>query len=105
MSRSSSASSSGVLTNFHILEEDHHVAQHVDVARLNPVILSSSSNHCVVKIVASSEILTNFQLRVVQDLGAVPRTETRLTILSNLIDKNTLNTNLSKIVEIKITFC
>ena len=29
----------------------------------------STSNHCVVKIVASSEILTNFQQQVVQDQG------------------------------------
>ena len=34
--------------------------------QLSPVIISSSSNHCVVQIVASSEMLTNFQQQVVQ---------------------------------------
>ena len=65
----------------------------------------SASNHCIVQIVASSEILINFQQQVVQEQGKVTKTETRQKILSNLIDNNTLNTKLSEIVEIKITCC
>ena len=70
MSRSSAVSSSGVLTNSRI--HIHHVAQHVDVACLNPVVLSFHqypSNYCVVQIVASSEQQIN------QDQGLVTRAE------------------------------
>ena len=62
----------------------------------------SASNHCIVQIVASSEILINFQQQVVQEQGKVTKTETRQKMLSNLIDKNTLDTKSFQIVEIKI---
>ena len=51
----------------------------------------SASNHCIVQIVASSEILINFQQQVVQEQGKVTKTETSRKILANLNDNNRQN--------------